>query len=725
MKTRQLNGWLFDVDELGSEVVLWVYSASGRLYRLTHEFFPSVYVEGDRQRLGMLAWEVQKRGFIDRLKWTKRRDFWTGKEKSVLELQISDSGLLPRLRKLAAARRELTFYNIDIPTSQYYLYTHSLFPLCNLEAEVDPYGRVQEIHTSDSPFAIKVELPRLRTLRMWGLEAMPLSSQSKIILACAGEDIQIRPDDGERAIHTFNEFIERHDPDLILSQRGDALLFPLLFKIANEKKLRLSADRDRVIARRTIITEGRTITSYGRVFYKSPDYPLRGRWHIDVKNSFFHSQTGVDGILELSRLSKVPVQRMARQSPGTAMTSIELDIAVREGILINWHKSEPEQYKTALELLTIDKGGLTFQPRLGAFEDVAEIDFASMYPTIMVRHNLSPETVLCSCCDNQIVPEAGYNVCQKRRGLMAKALEPLIEQRRLYKQRMRDCEDASLLEIYEARQSAIKWMLVSCFGYLGYKNARFGRVEAHEAVTAFGREKLLKAKEMVEAKGFRMLHALTDSLWIKKACASRQELLQLCEEISRETAVEMCLEGVYCWIAFLPSKQKDSRPVATRYYGRFDDGRLKIRGLACRKSDTPQFIKEVQFEILQILQSATTLQERSALQGVIDRLLEQRIKQLESGLIEPHRLTLKRRLTKDVDSYKAETRTAQAARQLREAGIAVHPGETVSYLFPDARSNGKKKKQVKAYLPKAKLDYDAQTYIDLLRDAVKELCAYC
>lgn len=61
---------------------------------------------------------------------------------------------------------------------------------------------------------------------------------------------------------------------------------------------------------------------------------------------------------------------------------------------------------------------MVFQPPVGAFENVEEIDFASMYPSLMVRHNLSPETVLCRCCENTEVPEAKYNVCRKRRGLM-------------------------------------------------------------------------------------------------------------------------------------------------------------------------------------------------------------------------------------------------------------------------------------------------------------------
>ena len=55
---------------------------------------------------------------------------------------------------------------------------------------------------------------------------------------------------------------------------------------------------------------------------------------------------------------------------------------------------------------------------------------------------------------------------------------------------------------------------MTCFGYLGYKNARFGRIEAHEAVNAYGREVLLRTKELVEARGFQVLHMYIDGIWI-------------------------------------------------------------------------------------------------------------------------------------------------------------------------------------------------------------------
>ncbi len=149
------------------------------------------------------------------------------------------------------------------------------------------------------------------------------------------------------------------------------------------------------------------------------------------------------------------------------MTSMQMDRAINDGILIPWRKNEPEKAKIALQLLTVDKGGLTFQPKIGERENVAGIDFASMYPSLMIKRNISPETVLCSCCRNIAVPEAGYNICEKRRGLIPLTLEPLVERRKVYKQ-MTKSADERTRAIYGARRAAMKWMLVTCFGYMGF-----------------------------------------------------------------------------------------------------------------------------------------------------------------------------------------------------------------------------------------------------------------
>ncbi len=138
------------------------------------------------------------------------------------------------------------------------------------------------------------------------------------------------------------------------------------------------------------------------------------------------------------------------------------------------------------------------------------------------------------------MPELGTPVCRHRRGLVPETLAPLLEKRRRYKALVRALpEHDPRRQAFQRRYSAHKWLLVTCFGYLGYKNARFGRIEAHEAVTAYGREVLLRAKEIVEERGFRVLHLYVDGLWIDrpgehssgpttKACSSRSSGRPVC-----------------------------------------------------------------------------------------------------------------------------------------------------------------------------------------------------
>jgi DNA polymerase-2 len=405
------------------------------------------------------------------------------------------------------------------------------------------------------------------------------------------------------------------------------------------------------------------------------------------------------------------------------MTSIQLEKAVKDGILVPWRKSEPERFKSALQLLTVDKGGLTYQPKVGAFEGVAEIDFASMYPSLMIVHNISPETVLCSCCDNQVVPEAGYNICTQRRGLIPLTLAPLVERRRLLKELMRSAEDERTREIYDRRRTAIKWMLVSCFGYMGYKNAKFGRIEAHESVTAFGRETLLRAKEIAEERGFRILHGLTDSLWISKPGTTEEELRGLCETITEGTKVEMSLEGVYRWIVFLSSKVKEGRPVATRYFGVFADGELKARGLAYRRHDTPLDIKEVQEEMLAILREAGSLGELREKREEALLLLDERIAELERGEVDVRRLIVEQVLGRNIEDFKVNTRAAIAARKFRDAGIPIHPGEKVGYVITNAKAKDKEKR-ISIGGEGGAVRYDVDEYVKRLREAGREVCHF-
>jgi hypothetical protein len=79
----------------------------------------------------------------------------------------------------------------------------------------------------------------------------------------------------------------------------------------------------------------------------------------------------------------------------------------------------------------------------------------------------------------------------------------------------------------------MKWLLVCCFGYTGYKNARFGKIAAHEAINAVARETLLVAKELAEGQGHELIHALVDSLYVWKEGATRADYERLAQEIGK------------------------------------------------------------------------------------------------------------------------------------------------------------------------------------------------
>ena len=85
---------------------------------------------------------------------------------------------------------------------------------------------------------------------------------------------------------------------------------------------------------------------------------------------------------------------------------------------------------------------------------------------------------------------------------------------------------------------------MTCFGYLGYKNARFGRIEAHQAVTAYGREALLRAKEAAEDLGFTVLHMYVDGLWVHKpGCSQPQDVQPLLDGDRRAHRAAHCPGG--------------------------------------------------------------------------------------------------------------------------------------------------------------------------------------
>jgi DNA polymerase II len=654
---------------------------------------------------------------------TERLDLWEQRMRPVLEVEVARpnefTSWTRRVRQFDSALR---LYNSDLMLASLYCWQRGVFPLARVEVEADGEGRVLALQCRDTEWAIDYDPPPLEILRvrLAGLKGIDPRHGTQTALEIEVDGRQFELDEaGEPAAVAFQHLLARHDPDLILSDWGDATILPRLREQAAKLRLPLALNRDP--SAEIHESRARSYMSYGRILFKNSATTLFGRLHVDTQNSFIADKCDLSGLWELARITKLPVQYCARTSTGTGISYMQMELAWRDGVLIPEQKAEPEDPKSPDELLTADRGGLVFTPKIGFHANVAELDFVSEYPSIMARFNISPETINCPCCpDAPRVPELGYRVCRARRGITSRVVERLIAKRGELKQRLRETAPEQM-QRFKLQRDSLKWLLVCCFGYTGYKNARFGKIEAHEAINAVARETLLVAKEMAEDRGYEILHALVDSLYVRKPGATRADYESLTEEIAARTGLPLAIEAVYRYVVFLPSRQFEDVPVPNRFFAVAEDGALKVRGLELRRHDTPPLVARMQQEVLAILAEAHDFAGYTVKLDEAREILRRYQESLADGSVAIEDLIVSKRLTREPREYQKANQTAIAAQQLFGSGVRLRPGQTVEYIITDAH-NRVPNDRVRAYaLWDGWFGYDRRKYAQLLRDAFEPL----
>jgi len=721
-----LRGWILDLyPSAFGEMTVWLITEKGERVKFIDEFLPKIYVSGNITDLSKLADRLRHSKSV--VKWTyveKYADFMSDKKSKVMEVTVVDcrvrSLLARRILRLGGYDR-YRLYNADVPDVQMYLYEKDVFPLAHVGVAFQ--GKRLAYWLMDSVESIDYKLPPLRQLKLKVQIAnkKPVPSFKDAIQSITLESecnqIVINEGDEKQKILSMVEALWKENPDIVLTDGGDSFLFPYLTHRASLN----SVLNNLILGRENVPLKaerkhGTTFFSYGRVYFKAPTHRLYGRIHIDTRNTFIHSSSSLQGLIEVARTCRVPLHRAARASIGSIMSSLQLYQAIKDDILVPWKKSEPESYKSGWELLIADRGGFIFEPKLGLHNNVVEVDFASMFPTLMATRNISGETILCRCCPNSTlrVPELGYNVCRKREGIVPKTLWLILKKRALYKQLRDNAENAESREIFDQRQGALKWILVTCFGYLGYRNSRFGKVDAHIAVCAFARDALLKTVRIAEERGFEVIHGIVDSLWLKKENAEPKDYAELCGAVSRETGLSLNVEGRYRWIVFLPSKTHAGVPVLNRYYGVFDSGKIKVRGIEARRSDTPKFINDAQMDMIRALAKARDSQEFVERIPEALKILRNYAKRLIEGKVPTTELLIAKRLSKHPSCYAHGVLNSIAAKQLIREGVEISAGQIIQYLITRYKGKSALGRAQPAQLLGKSVRYDSQKYLELL-----------
>lgn len=679
----EITGWLLDTyPDTRRGAVLWILSDDGRRLMLHHPNPVTFYVSGRTYRLRQL-WKALRRRYANTVVLTRaaRKDLFAGKI-PVLSVQVENPVLQPKIFYWAYQKfPDLEYFDVDVPFALRHAAFHNTFPLarCRVKSHL---GHIKHIHILNSSAHANISLPPIRLMTL-APDTDPEYVEPTLL--------QVGMDDQQRTlslrdpvgfVHRLEKLIQDYDPDIILTKWGDTWIFPQVLDWADRHHIAFSPNRDteRTVVRRPAFS----YHTYGRVLHRGEQVHLFGRWHIDQTNAVMYGEYKLTGVLEQAAITGLPVQEVARKSPGAGITAMQMISAMRKGILIPFHKQQTENFKTPAQLITSDRGGLVGQPATGIHYHVAGIDFFSMYPQIMARFNISPETITSEHHSQTLrVPGTSIFIDQSSTGFIGESLQDLLTRRHWLKQQLLrthplDTRYGNL----DARSNALKWLLVVCFGYLGHKHFRWMKIEAHEAVTAFGREVLLQAKEIAEQHGCRVLYFNVDGLYVQKQGATQpKDFSRLLDAVRAHTGLNIALDGIYRWIAFLPSRTNPEVPVANRYFGLFESGKIKVRGIEMRRHDTPPFIHKVQAELLHLL---TQVKEGDPLESMTSsaiRLVKRRADDLREGAVPLTDLIVSQRISRDISQYRQPSPAARAAMQLAQLNKPPHAGQIVHFLF--------------------------------------------
>jgi DNA polymerase I len=370
-------------------------------------------------------------------------------------------------------------------------------------------------------------------------------------------------------------------------------------------------------------------------------------------------------------------------------------------------------------------------PEKGLVEDVVILDYKSLYPTIMMAHNLCYSTVVLRDSPeiDQVItaPSGGKFVSPGiSPGIMPGVLKELLDQRTQTKKLMKKASDEER-RFLDAKQYAMKILLNSFYGYSGYARARLYSLALANAVTSFGRENILRTKKIIDeigsvyvidqevvfkddltfgkaaAKGFDLavVYGDTDSVFVRlspSGSAGGPVSLHDAELIGKKIAetvtsslpspMELVFEAFARRGIFLAKKRYALW--VFEQVGEVWKDRIKVRGMETVRRDWCGLTSKTLKTCLELVLKEGKVDEAvDHVRSVVVRLQSLDLS-LDPGILEE--LTLTRRYTKSTGSYKNKQPHIQLVEKIRERGGQVPSvGDRVPFVIIKGKSSRKNK----------------------------------
>ncbi|MEM2024950.1 MAG: DNA polymerase II [Desulfurococcaceae archaeon] len=571
--------------------------------------------------------------------------------------------------------------------------------------EYEVAGEIKSLEDSTPPKDLRVMAV---DIEVYTEHTSPRASRDPIIIIGTatdrGEVRQFVADevDDSKVISEFSEYLLNYDPDILLGYNSNVFDWPYMLERAKVHGLRLDIGRRKGSPPTTstyghVSVPGRLnvdllnyaeeipeiklksldiVADYLGVMKRSErtlvDYSDFPKYWKDSDRRQELLKYNLDDTLatlglgekflpfavQLSYLTRLPLDQVGTASIGYRLEwFLMYEASKRNELIPNREEKEVEPYK----------GAIVLRPLSGIHENIAVLDFTSMYPSIMIKYNVGPDTIIrdkgCNEEESYVAPEVRHCFRVAPPGFFKSVLTKLLELRKSIREEMKKHPPGTYEHrLLDERQRAVKILANAAYGYMGWVAARWYCRECAEAVTAWGRRLIKKAIELAGSLGLKVIYGDTDSLFVSYEPDKIRGLVDLVE---RDLGFEIKVDKVYKRVFFSEAKK--------RYAGLLGDNRIDIVGFEAVRGDWTEIAKEVQEKVTEII-----LKE-----GSVDRAVEYVrgvISDLAQGRIPLGKLVIWKTLTKPIEEYDAETPHLSVAKKLMRQGFKVDIGDKVGFV---------------------------------------------
>jgi DNA polymerase I len=433
-----------------------------------------------------------------------------------------------------------------------------------------------------------------------------------------------------------------------------------------------------------------------------------------LKLTTFNDNLVMKLILALSRISRMPMEDVSRQGVSRwILNFLYYEHRHRNMLIPNADDILALKGVTATKAIIKGKkykGAIVVEPTPGVHFNVAVMDFASLYPSIIKVCNLGYQSIRCSheeCKDNK-VPETSYWICNKSRALESLLIGSLRDLRvKWYKPKSKDESlPKELRNWYDVIQSALKVILNASYGVFGAETFNLYCPPVAEATAAYGRQAITKTVEEAKKLGIDVLYGDTDSVFLKAPSSWQIEALKTWSE--KNLKLDLDLEKTYRFVV-LSSRKKN-------YLGIYPDGRVDVKGLTGKKRHIPELIEKPFNEINDILGKVKYPEEMRNAKRDIQQIVRECYQKLKQREFELNELAFNVVLGKKLSAYtKTTPQHVKAARLLQERGYEVRAGTLISFV------KVVKKPNVKPVQLVSKSEVDIDKYVDYMQSTFDQI----